>query len=229
MSFAIVAAVAAPLVIGGIGAITNNRKANGMANDVLNSQTAVDNLISNRQEIYNAAEDIRALKGELSNAYANVGVATKAADMQAEQADVALANMLEGQKAAGFGGGGATALANAALKSKQGISANIEQQEAQNEKLRAQGEQQLQQQRISIEQAAIGAEQQAWQAQEEREVYDIDRLQAMADYQRNQQAAYEDQANAAMMAGISGATSVLGGAAASGAFKSESSGGGDGG
>ena len=45
-----------------------------------------------------------------------------------------------------MGAGGATALAQAAAQSKQGISASIEQQETQNQKLRAQGEQTLQQQ-----------------------------------------------------------------------------------
>ena len=207
MSMAIVAAVAAPLVIGGINAIVQSQKANDMESDVIQANNDVENLINNRQEIYNAAGDIRAMKAQLSNAYANVGVATQAAEMQAQQSDVALANMMEGMLVTGASGN-VTALAQAAAKSKQGISASIEQQEVANQKLRAQGEQQLQQQRMSIEQAAIGAEQQAWQIAEGREVFNINRQQAEADFLRNQQQAYNDASQASWMAGISGSTSV---------------------
>ncbi len=147
------------------------------------------------------------MKSQLSNAYANVGVATQAAEMQQQQTDVALANMMEGMLVTGASGN-VTALAQAAAKSKQGISASIEQQEVANQKLRAQGEQQLQQQRMSIEQAAIGAEQQAWQIAEGREVFNINRQQAEADFLRNQQQAYNDASQASWMAGISGSASV---------------------
>jgi 1-aminocyclopropane-1-carboxylate deaminase/D-cysteine desulfhydrase-like pyridoxal-dependent ACC family enzyme len=205
---AIIAAIAAPLVIGGITAAINKEKANNMQNDILNANGAVNDMIDNRQDIYNAAADIRALKGTLSNAYANLGVATKAAEMQQQQTDVALANMMEGMVATGGGAGSATALAQAAAKSKQGISANIEQQESQNQKLKAQGEQQLQQQRMSLEQAAIGAEQQAWQLQEGREVFDINRAQAEADWLRNQQAAYQSAASSALAEGVAGSAQV---------------------
>jgi len=207
MSMAIVAAVAAPLVIGGINAIVQSNKANDMESDVIQANNDVQQAINNRQEIYNAAGDIRAMKAQLSNAYANVGVATQAAEMQQQQTDVALANMMEGMLTTGTAAN-ATALAQAAAKSKQGISASIEQQEVANQKLRAQGEQQLQQQRMSIEQAAIGAEQQAWQIAEGREVFNINRLQAEADFLRNQQQAYNDASQASWMAGISGSTSV---------------------
>jgi len=207
MSMAVVAAIAAPLVIGGITAIHNSNKAKAMEDEVITAANAVEDLIDDRQEIYNAAGDIRAMKAQLSNSYANLGVATKAAEMQAQQSDVALANMMEGMLVTG-GGANATALAQAAAKSKQGISASIEQQEVQNQKLRAQGEEKLQQQRMSLEQAAIGAEQQAWQIAEGREVFDINRQQAEADYLRNQQQAYNDASQAAWMQGVSGSTSV---------------------
>jgi hypothetical protein len=224
MSFAVVAAVGIPLVIGGITAAINQHKANEMQEDALNAQEEADRLANNRQDVYNAAEDIRALKKGLYNVYANVGVATQAAEMQQQQSDLALANMLEGQMAAGFGSAGATALAQAAARSKQGISANIEQQEAQNEKLRAQGEQQLQNQRMQIEQMAIGAEQQAWQMEENREIFDINRQQAFADYMRNQQQAYSDAATAAWMQGVSGSASAASAGLSSGAIGGGSSG-----
>ena len=62
-----------------------------------------------------------------------------------EESDIALANTLDTLRATGSSAGGATALAQAALKSKKGVSASIEAQEAQNEKLKAQGEQQMEQ------------------------------------------------------------------------------------
>lgn len=207
MAFPIIAAIAAPIVIGGITAAINNSKANDMQSDVINSANAVEDAINNRQEIFNAADDIRAMKAQLTNAYANLGVATQAAEMQQQQSDVALANMMEGMLQTGTGAS-ATALANAAAKSKQQIAASIETQEAQNQKLYAQGESQLQQQRLQLEQSAIAADERAWQAAEEREVFNINRLQAEADFLRNQQQAYNDAATAALMAGISGSAQV---------------------
>jgi hypothetical protein len=65
--------------------------------------------------------------------------------MQAEQSDLALANTLDTLRATGAGAGGATALAQAALQSKQQVAASIETPEAQNEKMRAQGQQQMEQ------------------------------------------------------------------------------------
>ena len=219
MSMAIVAAIAAPLIIGGVTAAINKGKANNMQNDVLNAQNAADNLAQNRQEIFDASGDIRAMKAQLTNAYANVGVATQAAEMQQQQTDVALANMMEGMVQTGSGAASATALAQAAAKSKQGISANIEQQEIANTKLRAQGEQQLQQQRLSLETQAITAEGQAWELAEGREVFDINRAQAEADFLRNQQAAYQAAASGAMAEGAAGSAQVAAAYAGSGSGK----------
>lgn len=84
------------------------------------------------------------LSGNLSNPYASLSVSTAAAEMQIEEADIALANTLDTIRATGAGAGGATALAQAALQSKKGVSASIEQQEVANEKLRAGGEERLQ-------------------------------------------------------------------------------------
>ena len=207
MAFPIIAAIAAPMVIGGITAAINHSKAKDMEQDTINAANAVEDAINNRQEIFNAADDIRAMKAQLTNAYANLGVATQAAEIQQQQSDVALANMMEGMLQTGTGAS-ATALANAAAKSKQQIAASIQTQEAQNQKLYAQGESQLQQQRLQLEQSAIAADERAWQAAEEREVFDINRLQAEADFLRNQQQAYNDAATAALMAGLSGSAQV---------------------
>tara|TARA_B100000963_G_scaffold109875_1_gene95632 strand:- start:4653 stop:6749 length:2097 start_codon:yes stop_codon:yes gene_type:complete len=84
-----------------------------------------------------------------SNPFANLQVATQAADLKAQQSDQALANTLSTIRATGAGAGGATAIAQAALQSKLGIAATIEQQEARNVELRAQGQQQIEQIRMS--------------------------------------------------------------------------------
>ena len=55
-------------------------------------------------------------------------------------------------RATGASAGGATALAQAALASKKGVSSSIEQQEATNQKLRAQGEAALTQAKVSEQQ-----------------------------------------------------------------------------
>ena len=85
------------------------------------------------------ADQEKALQ-KIGNPYSNLGVAAKAAEFQAEQADVSLANTLDTIRATGGGSGGATALAQAALTSKQGISADLQRQEASNQKMYAGGE-----------------------------------------------------------------------------------------
>ena len=168
-------------------------------------KTQLTDLENARQDVFDSSDDIRALGDTLSNPYANLSVATQAAEMQAEQTDIALANTLDAVRAGGFGAGGATALAQAAARSKQGISASIEQQEVNNEKLRAQGEDRLQTQRLSIEEAAINAEGQAWARQEEREMTQLDRKQAEIDQALGQQA----QSNSDMMGAFTGAFGSL--------------------
>ena len=84
---------------------------------------------------------------QLSNPYQNMQVATKAAEMQAEQTDLALANTLDSLRKTGAGG--ATALAAQAAKSKAGIAADIDKQVKENEVRRAQGEMQLQREQLA--------------------------------------------------------------------------------
>ena len=92
------------------------------------------------------------LTSMMSNPFESLGVATQAAEIQAEEADISLANTLDMLRATGASAGGATALAQAALASKKGVSASIEQQEAQNERLKAQGAQNLIQAKVSEQQ-----------------------------------------------------------------------------
>jgi len=116
-------------------------------------------LENNRQAIINPYDNVTNLAGlasdlsnQLSNPFANLGVATQAAEMKIEQADISLANTLDTLRATGAGAGGATALAQAALQSKKEVAASIEQQEADNEKQRAQGEQVLQEKKMAEQQ-----------------------------------------------------------------------------
>ena len=122
--------------------------ANMVVPDLTNPYAGVENLSG-------LAED---LSGQMYNPYSNLGVATQAAEMQTQQADISLANTLDTLRATGASAGGATALAQAALQSKQGISANIEKQEAENSRLRAQGEAYLQQAQIQEQQRIQGVE-----------------------------------------------------------------------
>jgi hypothetical protein len=189
-------------IISGIKAKNEAEKAKRNANTL---RTQLTDLEKARQDVFDSSDDIRALGDTLSNPYANLSVATQAAEMQAEQTDIALANTLDAVRAGGYGAGGATALAQAAARSKQGISASIEQQEVNNEKLRAEGEDRLQTQRLSIEEAAINAEGQAWARQEEREMTQLDRKQAEIDQALGQQA----QSNSDSMGAFTGAFGSL--------------------
>ena len=127
-------------------AASDRRKATAELKALENSRQAVINPYENTKDLSSLAKD---LSGKISNPFASLGVATAAADMQAEQTDIALANTLDTLRATGASAGGATALAQAALQSKKGVAASIEQQEAQNEKLRAQGQSQLERMQLA--------------------------------------------------------------------------------
>lgn len=207
MAFPLVAAFGiGTQVFSGIMASNRAKKAQRNANRLKGQLLDLENA---RQDVFDASDDIRALGDTLSNPYANLSVATQAAEMQAEQTDIALANTLDTVRAGGYGAGGATALAQAAARSKQGISASIEQQEVNNEKLRAQGEQSLQTQRLSIEEAAINAEGAAWARQEQREMTQLDRKQAEIDQALGQQMQYKQDAMGAFT-GAAGSLVTLG-------------------
>ena len=145
------------------GAIKSGKQAREARAKSKRLQTKLEGLEASRQELINPYDDVTSLAGmavdmssQMTNTYANIGVATQAAEMQIEEADIALANTLDTLRATGSGAGGATALAQAAMRSKKEVSASIEQQEASNEKLRAQGEDQLQQSRLAESQRIQG-------------------------------------------------------------------------
>ena len=150
----------------------------------------------------------------LSNPYANLGVATNAAEMKIEQADISLANTLDTVRAGGFGAGGATALAMAAAKSKQGVVADIEQQEASNEKLKAQGEQQLQQKLMSekmrVQEAEVSGAKYVFEQKDARKMQQLNRAQSMYDQNQAQQMQYQADAMSAFTGAATGVTAGLG-------------------
>ena len=125
----------------------------------------VEEARNNRQDIINPYAGITDLSGlaqdlssQITNPFNNITVSTAAAEMQAEEADIALANTLDTLEQTGASAGGATALAMAALKSKKGVAATIDQQEAQNSKLRAEGEAAANREKVAAKQTAQQAQ-----------------------------------------------------------------------
>ena len=175
--------------IGMIGANQAEKGAKGARNNAANEKRRLEAelqaLENSRQPIINPYDGVTDLSGNLSNPYANLGVATQAAEFQAEQADISLANTLDTIRATGASAGGATALAQAALSSKKQISASIEMQEASNQKLVAQGEAQLQQQRMAEQQrlqnADVMGKQFVFGAKDSRENQQLNRKAGLVD------------------------------------------------
>ena len=192
------------------------------------AENEIESLKESRQTIINPYEDAKDLSSlssdatvGLGNPFASLGVATGAAEIQIEEADIALANTLDTLRATGASAGGATALAQAALQSKKGVAASIEQQESQNEKARAQGQQNLNQMKMSEQQRLQGiaisegqrvqnldaaGKEFMFDEQEERTNADLDRASGK---ERQAQQQISD-ANRAKSAAISGGLSALG-------------------
>ena len=124
----------------------------------------------------------------MTNEFANLGVATQASEFQAEEADIALANTLDAMKASGAGAGGATALAQAALKSKRGISASLQQQETANQKKAAEGAD-------AVQKMKAKGEMQKFNIQDRRDEADV----AAAQQDMRDQQARVDAARAAQL------------------------------
>ena len=216
-----------------IGAISAGKDARRARLAAKTTQGELNALENNRQTIINPYEGVKDLSsmvkdvsGMASNPYANLGVATQAAEIEIEQADIALANTLDTIRATGSGAGGATALAQAALQSKKGVAASIEQQEANNEKLRAQGEATLQNIKMSeaqrvqqalmseqgrLQQADVSGAEFMYREKENREMQQLNRKAAILSGQQQQQmAAKQNQASA--LAGGAQAVGQVGGA-----------------
>ena len=217
-------------------ALENNRQA------IINPYAGVKDLSGLAKDLSGMAKD---LSGMVSNPYASLGVATQAAKFQAEQTDMSLASTLDTLKETGASAGGATALAQAALQSKQGISASLEQQEAANEKLRAQGQQQLEQIQMSeagrlqgiqmseagriqgvqmseagrMQEADVAGKQFVFGQQEAREMQKMDRVAGQLSGAQGRAAQARADQTGALTGMIGGITSTIGSMASSGAFK----------
>jgi len=149
-------------IFGGSAAKRAKRKAQKEAKRLKGKLEFLEN---NRQAIinpYEGATDLSSMatdySSQFSNPYANLSVATQAAEMKIEQTDIALANTLDTLAQTGGGAGGATALAQAAAASKKEVAASIESQEAANEKMRAEGEARLEDKIIAEKQRIEGIE-----------------------------------------------------------------------
>lgn len=237
---AVVTACVGAAVIGGtlISQHQSKMAGIGFANEEERKAWEIADLEANRQKIPNPYANFRDLSniatdlsGGMSNAYANLGVATQAAEFQAEQADMALANTLDTLRATGASAGGATALAQAALQSKKSVSASIEQQEAANEQLKAQGQADLQNRKLEEQKRIQNAkfqEAQRLQMSEaegvkfqygEQESRDIARLNRLSGQQAqagaNKAGAQQAQAGA-ISAGIGALGSIAGAAIGAG-------------
>ena len=202
---------------------SEKQRAEAELRSIKNSRQQITNPYASTEDLSSLATD---LSSQLSNPFENLGVATKAAEIQIEQADISLANTLDTIRATGASAGGATALAQAALQSKQGVAANIEQQEAQNQKLKAQGEQNLmnakmaEQQRMQsiaisegqrVQATEAAGKQFMFQARENRTDADLDRAAGKI----SQAQAAEASANQAKAQAWSGALSGVGNIASS--------------
>ena len=217
-------AIGAAAIIGGAASIAGGifgsaraKKQQRAANKRLRQlNSKLSSLERNRQDIINPYEDSTNLSSMMSNPMANLSVATQAAEMQIEEADISLANTLDTIRATGGGAGGATALAQAALQSKKGVAADIESQEKANEDKRAQGEQRLQDSKLAEEKRMQGLDaagkQFVYGQQEGREMMALDRLQGQIDNQQGIKA----QASADQTAAFTGAISGVAGAVSGG-------------
>ena len=180
---ALIASIATAVTIGGglIMAHQEGQAQKGFANDANGRAAEIRSIEANRQAVPNPFEGFENvssmaedLSGMMSNPYLNLGVATQAAEIQMEESDLALAATLDTLRATGASAGGATALANAALKSKKGVSATIEKQEADNAKLAARGEESLQAAKISEATRLQGVQMSEAQRMQEAEAQGID-------------------------------------------------------
>jgi hypothetical protein len=215
MSMALIGA--ATNIVGGlIQGFGAKKRARAAQKRYRQAERAFNNLKAQRQGLNDLGALAKDRSGDITNPFANIGVATQAAEFQAEEADVALANTLDTLRATGAGAGGATALAQAALRSKRDIGASIEKQEIQSQMLRAQG-----QQKAEVARAQIGAQADALrirgtsftqQMREARQFRDEDRSAALLDQARMKM----EGAQQASRAGFASALGSLGGIALGG-------------
>jgi|TARA_R100001460_G_scaffold13595_2_gene30580 G3E family GTPase len=218
MAIATTAAVigGAANIIGGIfGSSAARRAQRRAAKRARKLKKKLNGLEANRQAIIDPYAAVTDLSSMITNPFSQLGVATQAAEIQIEQADISLANTLDTIRSTGTSAGGATALAQAALKSKQGVAASIEQQEAQNEKMRAEGkkqeEQQLMSEQMRQQDADVQGAQFTFGIREARQQGQIDRTYAELQAARQAAAMASADRTSAITGAIGGVASIAGG------------------
>tara|TARA_B110000967_G_scaffold176831_1_gene190533 strand:- start:55 stop:813 length:759 start_codon:yes stop_codon:yes gene_type:complete len=247
MSMVVAGIIGGGLAIGSsiFGASAASKREKSARREKKRLQNKLDTLEANRQDIinpYSGAENLSSLASDLSgmitNPFANLSVATGAAEIQIEESNIALANTLDIMRASGAGAGGATALAQAALKSKKGVAASIEMQEKQNEDKRAQGQQQMEQRQMSEQQRqqsiaiSEGQRMQSLDAagksfvfgqQEQRDISQLDRTASLLGAANQAQAQAASDQTAAITSGIGAFGQIAGGFASAGGFNNAGS------
>ena len=175
-------------------------------------QGKLNTLEANRQEIVNPYRDLSSM---ISNPFANLSVATGAAEMKIEEADISLANTLDTMRATGASAGGATALAQAALQSKKGVAASIEMQEKQNEDKRAKGEKQKQDALMAEGKRVQEGEAYEFNLRENRQMAELDRTASLLGAARQAEAQAQSDRTGAITGAIGSLAGIAGGFAGS--------------
>ena len=227
---AVISAIAgAAIAVGGAvaGSMAAGKEARRQGRNAQNAKDQIASIEENRQEIINpysnmsSVTDLAAdLSSTMSNPYDNLSVATGAAKMQAEEADISLANSLDTMLATGAGAGGATALAQMALKSKKGIAASIESQEATNQKMKAQGDEGLQKRKTTEAERMQNIEMQddmrLQNAEAQGKAYEFENQEQRTENQLARLSGQQQQAEAARSSAKAGQQAAWGGLASAG-------------
>ena len=230
MGIVTAAIIGASVAVAGsaVGAISAHQGKQRAKGQMMTAQRELEELELNRQDVINPYEGVTNLSDMVSdvsnmasNPFANLSVSTAAAEMQVEEADIALANTLDTLRATGASAGGATALARMALESKKGVAASIEQQESQNQQYRARGEERLQGIEMTeakrVQNVGLSQAEKVQKADVEGAIYEFETQESRTEQQLNRKQGQIDNAsqrmqsaNAAKGAAIGGGISAVG-------------------
>ena len=212
-------------VIGGAGSIISSVIAGSAAKEEQRRaakekkrlQEKMAQLEADRQDVINPYAGIQDLSSMITNPFANLSVATGAAEMKIEEADISLANTLDTMRATGASAGGATALAQAALRSKKDVANSIELQEKSNEDKRAKGEERQQKALMTEQQRLQDADVQGrsfvYGENERREMGQLDRTAGLIEMATGVEAQAKADALSAKLGAVGGITDTIGGVA----------------
>ena len=115
MGIVTAAIIGASVAVAGsaVGAISAHQGKQRAKGQMMTAQRELEELELNRQDVINPYEGVTNLSDMVSdvsnmasNPFANLSVSTAAAEMQVEEADIALANTLDTLAMSGMGGGG---------------------------------------------------------------------------------------------------------------------------